>query len=570
MSLISKIIIKNFKSFRDKKTFDLGEATYFIGVNNAGKSTVLNALQAFFDEGILSKGDFINKTSFLSKKRDSNVCEITVFFNIKELTTKKYKLELIKKHGSILSISKIFTVSTDTKVVTRSYKINGKSIKGSLPDEITKLMGSIKVTYLHPQEGQELLKKAQEKLRQRLLANWGRGSNITNSIKKLQDEWDELRDKSNVYLSGSLTESLQKMWPNSEITISLPKNIREIITISDINFSGYKNAPEIELTSQGTGAQSTILYLAHFLLDSDRTLHRGEYHPLWLLEEPESFLHVDLLAGLAKQLNSEKWLTNIQMVVSTHSPVLLAGSRVAEEKVTWCVLSDVCEGFNKTTNRFTEDEIKTIGNIMGDPNFFAYFLAAKDESLIFIEDSKALTLQKYADAGVSVTKGLEGVPEIIKFLGVFLSAPFVVSNKVFFIIDADKGKSQFARFYDENNVEATINGFTMFRVKSSEKIFLIFLPEGLACEGLFEEFNNHLDDCIDKLWNDKWEPKDPPISLAGVAAKIRIKKINNRAEAIELIKNEGDVKDNFWKKVEDFDYNINNTHVESLKALMAN
>src|ERR1035437_3016604 len=155
MPLINKITIKNFKSFREKKSFNLGDGSYFIGVNNSGKSTVLNALHAFFDESILNKEDFINKTSFLSKKKGSNVAEITITFNLGELTTKQFKQELIKKYGPNLSILKIFTVTTDTKIITHLYKLNG--IAGSLPDEVTKLIRSVKVTYLHPQEGQTKL-----------------------------------------------------------------------------------------------------------------------------------------------------------------------------------------------------------------------------------------------------------------------------------------------------------------------------------------------------------------------------------------------------------------------------
>ena len=376
MPLLKKITIKNFKSFRDKISFDLADGSYFIGVNNSGKSTILNAIHFFFDNDVFDDESFVNKTSFLSKRAGSNIAEISILFNLEALSTKKFKQDLIKKYGDSVSISKIISITTDTKIITHYYKLTNGNSKVDLPEDVMKLVKSVKVTYLHPQEGQTLFLNAQEKLRERLLANWGRGSNITQSIKTLQNKWDDLRDQSKAYLSGSLTDSLQKMWPNSVVTINLPKDIRDIITVSDINFSGYKNAPEIDLTSQGTGAQSTILYLTHFLLDSDRSLHRGEYHPLWLLEEPESFLHVDLLANLAKQLNSEKWLNNIQMLVSTHSPVLLAGSRVAKDRINWSVLLDRGKLYNKLTTEYTDEEIKEIGKIMGDPNFFAYFLAA--------------------------------------------------------------------------------------------------------------------------------------------------------------------------------------------------
>ena len=402
------------------------------------------------------------------------------------------------------------------------------------------------------------------------MANWGRGSNITQSIKKLQDEWDELRDKTKTYLSGSLTDSLQKMWPDSEVSINLPKNIREIITVSDINFSDYKGAPEIELTSQGTGAQSTILYLTHFLLDSDRTLHRGEYHPLWLLEEPESFLHVDLLANLAKQLNSKKWLNNIQMVISTHSPVLLAGSRVAKEKIIWSTLSEHGSNFNKPTIEYSDDEVKEIGKMMGDPNFFAYFLAAKNETLIFIEDEKKFTIDKYLEAGIKITKGLNGVTEICKFIAVFISAPFIINDKIYFIIDSDKGKGEVSRFYDSSVADKMQSGFSRFKVKDTENIYLIFLPDNFSAENLFLEFEDHLDECISKLFNTKtWKLNDSiPNNLASGVSYFRRNPITSREEAIDLIKNNDDVKYLFWKKVEKFNYKIEEKNIAALNDLL--
>ena len=347
MHLLRKITITNFKGFREETTLDLSDGSYFCGANNSGKTSILNAINFFFDESLFNDESFINKTSFLSKKANSNRVEIIIEFDLEMLHTKVAKQRLIKTYGKSLRISKQITVTTDTKMISFLYSVNGGKFYDTLPSDVEKLIKSVKITYLHPQEGQDLLLNAQKKLRQRLLANWGRGSNITQSIKQLQKAWDELRNKSRDYLSKALTDDIQNIWPSSEVLVNLPKDIKDIIAVSDIKFIGYKNAPDIELMLQGTGAQSIILYLIHFLLDSDRSLHRGEYHPIWLIEEPESFLHADLIAKLTLELNSEKWLGNIQMMISTHSPILLAGSRIAEEKITWTILENYSIKNNK-------------------------------------------------------------------------------------------------------------------------------------------------------------------------------------------------------------------------------
>ncbi len=48
MKLISKIYIDHFRSIRQAEIESLGNFTAFAGLNNAGKSNVLRALNAFF------------------------------------------------------------------------------------------------------------------------------------------------------------------------------------------------------------------------------------------------------------------------------------------------------------------------------------------------------------------------------------------------------------------------------------------------------------------------------------------------------------------------------------------
>jgi len=571
MHLLTKITVKNFRGFRDKTVFDLKNSSYFVGPNNSGKTSVLNAIRFFFDEDFYIDEDFINKNAFLSKRKKSNQAEITVEFNLDNLTTKKFQKDLIKKYRSpLLNISKIISITTDTKIIHRSYKINDSPCN-NLPEDIIRLIDSIKITYLHPQEGKELLHNAQKKLRQRLLANWGRNSNITESIKELQKAWDNLREKANKYLSGSLTDNLQDMWPDSSVAINLPKNIKEIIEISDIGFLGYEGAPIIDLTLQGTGAQATILYLIHFLLDSDKSLHRGEYHPLWLIEEPESFLHANLLASLAGQLNSEKWLNNIQMAISTHSPMLLAGTRLAEEKINWTVLEKYHAKHNKLPKYYSEKEIEELGQMMGDPNFYAYFTIFQDKKLIFLEDERQATKNAFISSGIQITEGRCGISWIKKYLDVLRATPEMLKSEAYFIVDFDKGKSQID---DHINMMEKIDdrdGFEKFKYNDCN-ISVILLPKGQAIEYLFDEYHDYLEECVSKIWNLDFTIKNStPSNMSRIVSRARSHsaKITRTVDAIDLIKNDQDIKNLFWEKVENKQYQISNDNIKILKTFLS-
>jgi len=568
MGLIIQVKVKNFKSFRSQAKFDFADSTYLIGVNNAGKTNIFHAIRAFFDESYFADGSFINRTEFSRKQAGYNRSEITVTFNLDKLITKSRKNSLIKQYGNTLSVTKIITYMPDSNTLSVKWKLNDRE-SDDMPEEFRWLLSKIKITYIHPQEGKQLLSNVQKRLRQRLLANWGRGSALTHSIEDLKEKWIQMRQSANRYLSQSVSDSLQAFWPNSSVKIDLPKNIQDIISISDINFSGYKDAPEIELTSQGTGAQTTVLYLAHYLLDSDRSLNRGEYHPVWLMEEPESFLHADLLSKLSKQINSSDWQKNIQMIISTHSPILLATSRLAGDRVIWNILDDRKIGIINIAN-IDDDEIKNVGKLMGDPNFFAYFLAAQDKPLIFIEDKKSVTVGKYIESGIDVARGLNGVSEIGKFLEVFIAAPFIPNNKIYFIIDHDKGKDELARFYDIANPDKEKNGFSRFKVKNSKNIYLVILPSDFTSENLFLEFDNHLQECISKIWNmNTWKINSSiPTNLSSLGPLCRRKTIKSKDEAVSLIKNQEDVKSLFWEKVEKFNYQIGQSNTVVLKNLL--
>lgn len=570
MNLIKKIKLRNFRGFREESVFDFLQLSYVIGVNNAGKTNILQGVKAFFDNSSFVDELFLNRTEFLAKKAGSNRSEITLDFDLNSLTTKTRKKLLIRKYGEILSITKAVTFTPDSGAVSISWKVGG-DLMPNLPDDIAWLINSIKITYIHPQEGKQLLVNVQKRLRQRLLANWGRGAALTHNIENLQEQWAEMRTAANKYLSQSLSESLKKFWPDSNATVNIPKSIKDIIDISDINLQGYKDAPEIHLTSQGTGAQSTVLYLAHYLLDSDRTLNRGEYHPIWLMEEPESFLHADLLAKLSAEIHSQSWLKNIQMVISTHSPILLASSRIMEKTVVWNIIDN-----HKVRDSFApisadENKIKQIGILMGDPNFYAYFTVSQSGTLIFTEDKRKETCAAFDRIGLPITKGLNGVTDIARYLDIFEATPSLVNASAYFIVDGDNGKDQIQRHIKRSDDISIRDGFKKMKLGHIPNVFLIFLPDGKTSEDLFDEYDNHLKDVIYEIWNKDFSLKRRiPTYLSRVVdcARRNSNSVHNEEDAVAIIKNLQDVKDSFWKKVTTRGYDISKSNMDIMRGLI--
>ncbi len=71
---LSRLRVRNFRCYRDEIAFDFGEMTAFVGRNDAGKSTVMDGLDIFLNDGTPDKND-------ASKNGDAKdltiICEFT-------------------------------------------------------------------------------------------------------------------------------------------------------------------------------------------------------------------------------------------------------------------------------------------------------------------------------------------------------------------------------------------------------------------------------------------------------------------------------------------------------------
>ena len=76
---LKKIKIKNFRGYYGEVTIEFGDLTTFIGKNDAGKSTILEALEIFFNNKLVSCEQ--NDLNILAKQNGDNQIEISCIFN---------------------------------------------------------------------------------------------------------------------------------------------------------------------------------------------------------------------------------------------------------------------------------------------------------------------------------------------------------------------------------------------------------------------------------------------------------------------------------------------------------
>jgi len=473
------------------------------------------------------------------------------------------------QHGTSVELTKSFTWREQSETVVVTYSVDEETHEfEELSDDIRHLLGSVEVSYIHPQEGAELLQKAQDKFKKRLFHNWGRHASVSERLSAVQQQWDELRTTANTYLSRALTERIRALWPGSEIKVDLPARLEDVVAISEIAFRGAANLPELSLTAHGTGAQSSILYQTHFILDSDRSLHQGMYFPVWLLEEPESFLHADIAFQLGRLLASSEWQAHIQMFISTHSPIILAGSRQNPETNRWILFEKHEVTQQVQVGSATEETIAAIGTMMGDANFGVYFEGAGNERVVLIEDSRDRTESAFVDAGVPVTRCLGGISEVKKYLNVYLGVAQAVSAETIFIVDGDRGLREIDQILSDATILAEQGGWSRYQL--SDNLFVITLPRGYAVEDLFDEWDAVLEETLDDLLNPDMSIRDNiPARLSRVLDPLRRRPPSDREEARDQIRSLQDVKDRFWHRAGEEGWSIAAAHEAALQGLLA-
>lgn len=122
---IDSVKIKNFRSYKDEVTVDFENLTVFVGKNDSGKSTILEALDIFFNDG---KGLGVTKLdendiNVENKKAEDgdNEIEITVVFAVPE------KLKMEEADKKINLKNDYLLNEADQLEIKKRYKI-GKSI----------------------------------------------------------------------------------------------------------------------------------------------------------------------------------------------------------------------------------------------------------------------------------------------------------------------------------------------------------------------------------------------------------------------------------------------------------
>lgn len=418
---LAKVRIKNFRCYRDEVTINLNGLTAFIGKNDAGKSTVLEALEIFFNtKGVVSMdNDDLNKDALAAN--DPNI-EITCIFNdlptnliidaanpttlasehllnnegnleIKKIykgtaATPKEQVFIIANHPTtngcqdLLQLKKAELKARATQLGIASSNYNG-NVNSTIRQAIWTHVGN-----LNPTLSQIPVDKEDSKEVWKVLESWMPIYALFQSDRKSKEEDKEVTDPMKVAINEALLEVApemliiqQKVQEKAiEVAARTLQKLQEMSpTLANELKPDFKADPKwnsifsltlssdkaIPINKRGSGVRRLIV-LNFFRAEADRRrLRANNPSVIYAFEEPETSQHPDhqtLLIEAFKELSNAP---NTQVLLTTHTPALGGLIENSDLRLVTCdALNNVI--IEEGTNAAYEKIAKTLG-VLPDP-----------------------------------------------------------------------------------------------------------------------------------------------------------------------------------------------------------
>lgn len=377
--MISEIRLRNFKAFSNFRV-SFKNASFLVGPNSAGKSTILTAIR--LSETCLRLAKRLKPAESVQHQgswylgypvplREFAALDESVRHDFRRDET---SLELRWKNNSKLRVVWPALQRVEDREPPFFYLLDGNGGNPRSPAPIKSKFSTIGVIpILSPLEHEEAI--VEEETVRRNLSSRLSSRNFRNQLQMLVDKggWDDFITFAKPWLFG----------------MQLTKPVLKYATSSiDVFFTEVGSSAEKELVWAGDGVQIWLQLLLH--------IYRAQGLPTLVLDEPEVFLHADLQRRLVRLLGSLK----TQVILATHSAEVLAeADRTA---IVWVDKSQ------RSGIRAPENEALTeLDTALGTAFNLALARALRARGVLFVE-GKDVKLLKLVAANLGFNRLEEG------------------------------------------------------------------------------------------------------------------------------------------------------------------
>ena len=316
---IKRIEIKGIKSHKES-TFHPEKYTALVGENNCGKSNILFSLRWFF-------GDVKLKPTDVTTGYGDNPA-IIILFELEESDNGNINIDSEFVEDNCVKIEAYFERDDLIKGISPKYKMFGDTEK-----ELRKLPFKFEPIYVPSvRELNNELKLTANSAINKLIGKFvierikadGEKNNkyrtVYNSIKNMSAYISTGEDSAFQELKSIIKENMLD-YPDIEINFKLePFNVDDLIKSSFRHYIKTGSA-DLPTDSQGMGFQRSLIFSLICSVSEMET--SNDTFSLYLIEEPELFLHPNHQTSFRNMLIKLSEKENSQVILTSHTPYFL-------------------------------------------------------------------------------------------------------------------------------------------------------------------------------------------------------------------------------------------------------
>jgi len=377
---IEKLILSNFRSYKDEISIDFDDLNVFVGKNDIGKSTILEALDIFFNEnkGVIKidKED-VNKQA--NEEGNTEIAIGVVFGSLPDeltidatnptrledeyLLDQEGKLTIIKKYPNAgkekvfvkafhptndacselllkkqADLKKLLTSDMICQDKTKNSEIR-KAIWQHYSDDLGLAEIEIELAKIDAKNSWDQLKAHLPlySLFQSDRKNSDGDNEIQNPMrlavqeilkdKKLMESLNKVASEVETKLNEVASQTLEKLNEmNAEIANSLnpvipsPESLKWVDVFKSVSITGDEDIP---INKRGSGVKRLIL-LNFFRAEAERRKNKNNTPDIiYAIEEPETSQHPSHQKKLIEAFIALSESDNTQVILTTHSPSIV-------------------------------------------------------------------------------------------------------------------------------------------------------------------------------------------------------------------------------------------------------
>lgn len=373
---VKELRIRNYKCY-ESVDINLNESNLLLGVNNVGKTSLLEALELCFIQYKRINEDFIfvKQNEMLSKDKII-ILDVLIESENKDFDDKWFDLfgELIfdendKQYVGIRTTIKYNYIKGDYEIERKGMNnwpesSEVESFENFSTQRVTKnLLEAFPIFYLDAKR--DIVSEMGDKF-----SYFGKlvkdiklsDEDLENMERHLNEINDNIVENSEVlkHLSSSLNE-ISQVLDSGEGSVQInpvSRRIKDLNQGMEIRFTD-KNSESFSIANQGMGTRSwaTFLTLSAYIKwkTSEMNIEEAAFHPILLLEEPEAHLHPQAQRKIYNQMNNLQG----QKIISTHSPIIASQANIDE--IIHVYKKDDHSNINHVlVDHLTENEIRKI------------------------------------------------------------------------------------------------------------------------------------------------------------------------------------------------------------------